>query len=348
MPTISIPSHGLQLAAHDGENLLKVLRRHQVPIGYSCKRGECGSCKCAVVAGGVELGPHAESALPPAQRAQGLVLACCARERGDVELQLIDSDDYIVHPQRRLVTHVVALEALAPEVYALRLHIDFVDRDGEPFVFSAGQYATLSVRGADGGWIERDFSLAGTPVDAEYDDRLEFHIRRNPHGAFSGLLGDLIAVGSTVYVTGPLGSSHFRPRHAGPLYAVAAGTGLGPMLAIVRTALHNGKLEPVTLYAGFRQADEVYGVAELDALAAEFANFSAHVVVEDGAAPGQRSGRVGDALLTDVARFDGAKVYLAGSPAMVDAVCAALRARGVAGGDLHADAYHAGGARAIG
>ena len=348
MPTISIPSHGLQLAAHDDENLLKVLRRHQVPIGYSCKRGECGSCKCAVESGSVELGPHAEAALPPAQRAQGLVLACCARVHGDVQLRLIDSDDFIVHPERRLVTHVVALEPLAPEVYALRLHIDFVDRDGEPFVFSAGQYATLSVRGADGAWIERDFSLAGTPVAAEYDDLLEFHIRRNPQGAFSGLLGNVIAVGSTVYVNGPQGSSHFRPRHSGALYAVAAGTGLGPMLSIVRTALHNGKLEPIALYAGFRSSGDVYGVAELDALAAEFPNFSAHVVVEEGAASGQRSGRVGDALLADVKRFDGAKIYLAGSPAMVDAVCAALRTRGVGAGDLHADAYHAGDARAIG
>ena len=348
MPTITIASHRLQLAAHDDENLLKVLRRHQVPIGYSCKRGECGSCKCAVVAGSVELGPHADAALPAAQRAQGLVLACCARVHGDVELRLIDSDDYIVHPERRLVTRVVALDALAPEVYALRLHIDFVDRDGEPFVFSAGQYASLRVRDADGSWVERDFSLASTPVAAEYDDLLEFHIRRNPHGAFSGLLGRSIVVGSTVYVRGPQGSSHFRPRHAGALYAVAAGTGLGPMLAIVRTALHNGKLEPVTLYAGFRRADEVYGVAEMAALAAEFPNFGAYIVVEDGAAAGQRSGRVGDALLADVARFDGAKVYLAGSPAMVEAVCTALRARGVADGDLHADAYHAGGARAIG
>ncbi len=338
MPTISIPARALQLAAHDDDNLLKVLRRHEVPIGYSCRRGECGSCKCAIVSGSVALDACSEAALPPAQRAQGLVLACCARVRGDVALRLIDSDDYIAPPQRRLLTRVAALEQLASEVFALRLHIDYVDRDGAPFVFAAGQYASLQVRNADGAWIARDFSMAGTPVQAEYDDLLEFHIRRNPQGAFSGLLGSVLVPGATVWVDGPHGSAHFRPRHAGALYAVAAGTGLGPMLSIARTAPDNGKLEPVRLYAGFRSADEVYGVAELDALARTFPQFAAQIVVEDGSLG--RRGRVGDALLADTAAFVGAKVYLAGSPAMVDSVAAALRARGVAPGDVHADAYY--------
>ncbi len=335
MPTISIAERGLLLPAHDDDNLLEVLLRHGVPIGYSCRRGNCGSCACAVVSG--EVAVDAGGRTVPAQE-QGVILACRARVRGDLALRLVDGDDFVAYPRRRLRTHVSTLERLAPDVYALRLHIDAVDRDGAPFAFAAGQYASLLARNAEGAWIARDFSMAGTPVQAEYDDLLEFHVRRSPHGAFSGLLGSVIVPGATVWVEGPQGSSHFRQRHAGPLYAVAAGTGLGPMLSIVRTALDNGKLEPVRLYAGFRSADEVYGADALDALAREFPHFAAQIVVEDGSRG--RSGRVGDALLADVAAFSGAKVYLAGSPAMVEGVTAALRARGVAPGDLHADAYY--------
>ncbi len=341
MPTISIPALGLHLQADLDDNLLKVLRRSEVPIHYSCKQGECGSCKCVLESGTVDLRGYKDTALPEAQRAQGLILACCSRIQGDVQLGLVDSDDYIVHPERYLVTTVTGLTELAPEVFSLRLKIRYVDREGEPFIFSAGQYAQLTAQTGPESTIARDFSMASTPVDAEYDDELEFHIRRTPTGAFSGLLGREIVVGSTVFVDGPMGSSHFRPRHLGALIAVAAGTGLAPMLSIVRTALDNGKFEPVVLYAGFKTAQEVYGRDALADLARRFANFRFHIVVEQDAPAGDRSGLVGDALLGDGHSLDGAKVYLAGSPAMVEAVSAALIERGLPHGDVHADAFYA-------
>ncbi len=341
MPIISIPTNGLELEADADDNLLKVLRRYKVPIHYSCKQGECGSCKCVLEGGEVDMHGYKGSALQPAQREQGLILACCSRLKGDVQLRLIDSDDYIVHPERHLVAEVIALRELAPEIFGLRLKIRYVDRDGEPFLFSAGQYVQLSVQTGPDTLIARDFSMASTPVDAEYDDELEFHIRRTATGAFSGLLGRSIRLGSLIAVDGPMGSSHFRPRHEGPLYAVSAGTGFAPMLSVVKTALNNGKLEPVVFYAGFKTPAEVYGREGLAQLQREFNNFRFDVVVEQDAGASDRSGRVGDVLLDDVADFAGAKVYLAGSPGMVEAVSACLLERGLPAADVHADAFYA-------
>ena len=372
MPTVSIPALGLQLQAEPDENLLKVLRRHRVPIGWSCKRGECGSCKCVLERGEVDLRGYQPGALPAAQREQGIILACSSRIVGDVQLGLVDTDDYIEHPVRSLACRVLWLRELAPEVFALRLRIvadlaegaedaggaaggtadgtadgtaggaaDGAASAGGPFMFSAGQYAHLRVRDARGEWIGRDFSMAGTPVEAEYDGELEFHIRRTPTGSFSGLLGGAIAAGTELRLEGPMGKAYFRPRHEGPLYAVAAGTGLGPMLSVVQTALDNGKTDPVVLYAGFRNVSEVYGVDRMEQLARRHANFRAHVVVEFDAPGGLRGGRVGDALFADVKDLRDAKVYLAGSPAMVEAVSAELLTRGLASRDVHADAFYA-------
>ena len=340
MPIISIPALGLRLQADVDENLLKVLLRHKVPIAWSCKRGECGTCKCVLEQGEVRLQGYQPGALPAAQREQGLILACSSKVVGDVQLALVDSDDFIEHPQRHLQCRVLWLRELAPEVFALRLGIVGGDAGGAPFTFSAGQYAHLRALDSGGQWIGRDFSMAGTPVEAEYDGELEFHIRRTPTGAFSGLLGRDIVAGSELQLDGPMGAAYFRPRHEGPLYAVAAGTGLGPMLSVVRTALDNGKTDPVVLYAGFRQVCEVYGVDVLQELARQHRNFRAHVVVEFDAGQGTRAGRVGDALFADVADFQRAKVYLAGSPAMVDAVSGELLARGVLARDVHADAFY--------
>ncbi len=342
MPIVSIPALGLRLQAAPDDNLLKVLRRHRVPIAWSCKRGECGTCKCVLEDGQVRLAGYEEDALPPGQRARGLILACSSSLVGDVRLRLVDPDEWIEHPKRHLHCRVLDVRRLAPEVFALRLGIVGSDDARGPLVFSAGQYAHLRVRDAQGLWVGRDFSMAGTPVEAEYDGQLEFHVRRTATGAFSSLLGDGLRPGDEVRVEAPMGRAYFRPRHAGPLYAISAGTGLGAMLSLVQTALDNGKTEPVALYAGFRNVSEVYGSQHMAEMERRHRNFRAHLVVEFDSPQGMRVGRVGDALLADLApQPAGAKFYLAGSPSMVDAVSRQLLARDVPAGDLHADAFYA-------
>ncbi len=342
MPRVHLLPSETDLVADADDNLLKLLRRHQVPIRYSCKSGECGSCKCMLEAGEVTLKQYDAKALPDSQREAGVILACRAQIKEDITIRLIDSDDLIVHPERKLLCAVAGLEPLTADIMALRLHIEFADQGGAPFTFSAGQYAQLVVE-VDGVEIARDFSMASTPVDAEYDDLLEFHIRRTPTGAFSGLLGGVICPGARILVRGPMGTGYFRPRHDGPLYAVGGGTGLAPMLSVVQTALANGKCEPVVLYAGFRNRADVYALELLEQLHREFRNFS-YVLALDETGPDDPPGAihapVGDVLLGRVADFSGAKVYLAGPPGMVESVTAALLRSGLPERDLHADAFY--------
>jgi ferredoxin-NAD(P)+ reductase (naphthalene dioxygenase ferredoxin-specific) len=342
MPRVRILPAGTDLLADPEENLLKLLRRHQVPIRYSCKSGECGSCKCILESGQVTLKSYDPRALPQAQKDAGVILACRAVLHEDITIRLTDSDDLIAHPERKLWCRVVAVEPLTREIFALRLHIEYADMGGVPFIFSAGQYAQLVVE-KDGQEIARDFSMASTPVDAEYDDLLEFHIRRTPNGAFSSLLGDLIRPGAHLLVRGPMGTSHFRPRHEGPLYAVGGGTGLAPMLSVVQTALDNGKLEPVVLFAGFRHRDDVYALDRLEELRRRHRNFRFHVALDeasDGDPPQAVHCPLASYLFEQVTDFSGAKVYLAGPPGMVEAISAGLLARGLAERDLHADAFY--------
>ncbi|MGE0071454.1 MAG: 2Fe-2S iron-sulfur cluster-binding protein [Thiomonas sp.] len=342
MPRVLVLPAGTELLADPNDNLLKLLRRHQVPIRYSCKSGECGSCKCVLESGRVELKSYDPKALPEKQRQAGIILACRAIVDEDITIRLTDSDDLIVHPERKLLCRVVALQPLTHDIVALRLHIEYADMGGVPFTFSAGQYAQIVVD-VDGQEIARDFSMASTPVDAEYDDILEFHIRRTPTGALSSLLGTVIRPGAQVLVRGPMGTSYFRPRHDGPLYAVGGGTGLAPMLSVVQTALDNGKLEPVALFAGFRNSADVYGLERLEQLRREHRNFRYVIALDEPRPddPPQAIARPLSAVLFEqVSDFSGAKVYLAGPPAMVESLSASLLQRGLAERDLHADAFY--------
>ncbi len=342
MPRIHILPSDVTLDADAGDNLLKVLRQHQIPIRYSCRTGECGSCKCVLESGQVDMKAFEAKALPAGQRDAGVILACRATLKDDVTIRLIDSDDLIAHPERKLLCRVLAVDELAPEVFALRLHIEYADQGGVPFSFSAGQYAQL-VLDVDGVEVRRDFSIASTPVDAEYDDLLEFHIRRSPDGAFSRHLGERIRAGTALLVQGPMGTSYFRPRHEGPIYAVGGGTGLAPMLSIVQTALANGVTAPVTLYAGFRSLADAYRLDLLESLRREWRNFRYVIALDqppEAPHPHVVAGPVGAALLREVTDFAGAKVYLAGPPPMVEALAADLLARGVPERDIHADAFY--------
>ena len=84
---------------------------------------------------------------------------------------------------------------------------------------------------------------------------------------------------------------------------------------------------------------DVYLVEHFRALERRFANLTFVPALSQAASDGWRSGFVSDALAADFRDLAGAKAYVAGPPAMVDATMAVLAARGVPAGDIHADVF---------
>jgi ferredoxin-NAD(P)+ reductase (naphthalene dioxygenase ferredoxin-specific) len=144
-----------------------------------------------------------------------------------------------------------------------------------------------------------------------------------------------------VRVSGPFGTAYLREQHSGPILAVAGGTGLAPVRAILLTALAKGMPQPIHFYFGVRTERDVYGEAELRALAAKHPNLKVHIVVtQSPVAAGHRSGLVTDAVAADFADLRGFQVYMAGPPAMVDAATELVARLGVQPRDMHADAFY--------
>ena len=197
-----------------GTNLLAALREHGVPISYSCTAGRCGTCRCKVVDG------HIDGAKSDGGQT---VLACTSVVNGDCIIEIPEPDEIILHPARVLKATVTALDRLTHDVVRLRL------RSAKPLEYSPGQYATLQFTPGH----VRPYSMAGLPGDGE----LEFHSRLVKDGLVSGYVDRELKLGDAVRVSGPLGTSYLRRKHEGPMLCVAGGTGLAPVLAIVRGAL---------------------------------------------------------------------------------------------------------------
>ena len=229
-----------------------------------------------------------------------------------------------------LATHllqgiVCGIDELAADLVVLRVRAD------GPFPFHPGQYAKLRFIGG----LERAYSIAS--VDG--DRFLEFHIR-SAGGATAATIRRL-RVGDGIGISGPFGTSYLRRDHDGPVICVAGGTGLAPILSIVRALLEGGSKEAMHLYYGERDEADIYAGARLAAMVSRFPNLSLHIVTESEAAePGRRTGMLTDALAADWANgdLDAFRAYVCGSPAMALAVRNVLAVRGLPIDRIHSDA----------
>jgi ferredoxin-NAD(P)+ reductase (naphthalene dioxygenase ferredoxin-specific) len=144
-----------------------------------------------------------------------------------------------------------------------------------------------------------------------------------------------------VKVSGPLGSAYLRRKHDGPMLCVAGGTGLSPILSILRGTIAQGMTNPIHLYFGVRSPRDIYGMPWLDQLKREHPGLQVHVVVTSGVdARTQRSGLVTDAIEQDHGDLSGWRAYLCGSPPMVEAATVVARRRGIAAEHIYADAFY--------
>lgn len=315
----------VRLNVDSGSNLLDVLRANQLPISYSCMSGRCGTCRCRVLSGQVRnSGPEAGR---PRAGKDDYVLACQAVLTDNCVIELPEVDEVVVHPARIVKGTVTAIKEATHDIRRIRVKL------AKPFAFSAGQYATLQFTPEH----IRPYSMAGLCDDAE----MEFQIRRVSDGRVTAFVFDDLQVGAAIRVSGPLGTAYLRKKHTGPMLCVGGGTGLAPVLSIVRGALQSGMQNPIHLYFGVRSAQDVYDADRLKALAAAHPNVKVHIVVATGAAgSGQRSGLVTDAIEKDLGTLTGWRAYLCGAPVMVDALSLLVTRMGVEPSHVHADAFY--------
>jgi ferredoxin-NAD(P)+ reductase (naphthalene dioxygenase ferredoxin-specific) len=316
----------LQVAA--GANLLETLRAHEVPISYSCMAGRCGTCRCKVVSGQLFETGRVSKITNPGE--DDYILACTTVLTENCEIEIPEPDEVVTHPARIIKATVTAIKSATHDIRILRL------KPAKPLSFSPGQYASLQFTPEH----IRPYSMASLCTDEE----LVFHIRRVPDGRVSSYVFDELKPGDSVRVSGPLGTAYLRNQHQGPMLCVAGGTGLAPILSILRGAIDAGMDNPIYLYFGVRSPDDIYGLDKLKLLQSSNTNLKLQVVVTtDEHDSGLRTGLVTEAIAQDFADFSGWRAYVCGAPPMVEATAALIKQRGIEPHHVYADAFYASG-----
>lgn len=129
-----------------------------------------------------------------------------------------------------------------------------------------GQHVDVRLTAEDGYQAQRSYSLAA-PADGE---RVVLTVERLEDGEVSPFLADELRAGDGLELRGPIGGYFvWEPEAAAPLHVLAGGSGIVPLMAMLRARAAAGSTAPATLLYSVRSLGQVVYREELDRLATE-------------------------------------------------------------------------------
>jgi ring-1,2-phenylacetyl-CoA epoxidase subunit PaaE len=244
--------------------------------------------------------------------------------------------------------HALKVAEIVPETdEANSILFEVPDELEGAFRFKAGQHLTLRAD-IDGEEIRRNYSLCVAPGDGE----LRVTVKRIAGGVFSNWVGDQLRAGDTLDVMTPHGSftTDFDPAAGRRYVGFAGGSGITPVISLIRTALSVEPKSRFTLFYGNRDANSVIFLEALAALKDRYmGRFELYHFLSDedgdvelfnGMLDKETCERAIELLVDDAQAVDA--WFICGPGPMMDAAEAALLAQAVAKDRIHIERFTAG------
>ena len=311
-------SHQVALAFEDGvtrfircdpdQTVADASYRARINIPLDCRDGACGTCKALCESGDYDGGTYIDDALTAEESDQGYVLPCSMRPRTDLVLQIASTSAIAKTEAATFEATVTGLERLSPTTVSLTLETPKRDQ----LVFLPGQYVNIAVPGTE---ESRSYSFSNGPDD----EALTFLVKLTPGGVMSTWLTERASVGDAVSFTGPNGSFFLRETER-PVLLLSGGTGLAPILAILRKLRDDGNERPVHLVHGVSADDDLVELDTLREIAADLPGFTWDHCVSDPGSSAEHRGYVTTLIRPEHLHDGDVAVYLCGPPAMVESV----------------------------
>jgi len=176
--------------------------------------------------------------------------------------------------------HSLRVQRIVDETHDTKSFVFDVPAEArDAFSYEAGQFCTFRVRIGDEDLL-RCYSMSSSP---HTDTELTTTVKRVPGGRVSNWMLDEVTVGDVLVLTRPAGVFTLRP-HSTPLLAFSGGSGITPVISVIKSALATTDRSARLLYAN-RNRESVIFDRELDALASAYPNrldVVHHLDVEQG------------------------------------------------------------------
>jgi ferredoxin-NADP reductase len=166
-------------------------------------------------------------------------------------------------PRRKLVWRIGEVVETRPETPRTRsLFLEVPGWEGH----KAGQHVDVRLTAEDGYQAQGSYSIASAPEDR----RLTLVVERLEDGEVSPYLTDVLRAGDGLELRGPIGGWFtWEAREGGPLLLVAGGSGIAPLMAMIRHRAAARSDAPTRLLYSSRSREDAIYAEELDHLSAE-------------------------------------------------------------------------------
>ncbi|TDD02533.1 1,6-dihydroxycyclohexa-2,4-diene-1-carboxylate dehydrogenase [Saccharopolyspora terrae] len=282
--------------------------RQRINIPLDCRDGACGTCKAFCESGEYDGGTYIDDALTADEAERGYVLPCSMSPKSDLVLRIASTSAVAKTQAATYPATLTALERLSPTTVSVTLKTP--DRD--KLAFLPGQYVNIAVPGTD---QTRSYSFSSAPDE----EHLSFLVKITPGGVMSEYLTERAKVGDELSFTGPHGSFFLRETDR-PVLLLAGGTGLAPILSILRKMRACGSKRPAHLIYGVTTDDDLVETDAVNELAADIENLTWDYCVADPDSAAPNKGYVTKLIRDEHLHGGDVAVYLCGPPPMVEAV----------------------------
>ena len=238
-------------------------------------------------------------------------------------------------PARWQPTTITAIERLTARVTSFRF------KPSQPFAYRAGQHVDLRLTAPDGYSAQRSYSIASAP---EAGEEIELAIEKLDDGEVSPFFHDVAAVADEIEMKGPLGG-HFiwDDSQGGPVVMLGGGSGVVPLVSMIRHRVVSGSRVPVTLVYSARTWEELIFRDELLALdGSDGLDITLTLTREAPRRDKDFGRRIDPRVIADVLRRrpeTPALAYVCGANAFVTAAADALIAAGMPAATIKTERY---------
>jgi ring-1,2-phenylacetyl-CoA epoxidase subunit PaaE len=243
--------------------------------------------------------------------------------------------------------HALRVAEIVPETNdANSIRFEIPPELRERFAFKAGQHLTLRMT-IDGEEVRRNYSLCTAPDENDW----MVTVKRIGGGLFSNWIGDRLKAGDRVDVMPPHGSftTEFDAAKSRHLVGIAGGSGITPVMSLIRTLLHEEPNSHFTLLYGNRDSSSVIFLEALAGLKdkhlerLEIYHFldaeEQDIALFNGMLNRERLEEATPALIPDAAEVDG--WFICGPGLMMDAAEGALLDRNTPRDRIHIERFTA-------
>ncbi|MBL4853564.1 MAG: 2Fe-2S iron-sulfur cluster binding domain-containing protein [Robiginitomaculum sp.] len=237
---------------------------------------------------------------------------------------------------------VAKVEKMTPD--SVVITFDIPAKLKNAFAYKAGQHVIVKTQ-IDGADIRRTYSFCAAPCEGEF----RISVRHIEDGVFSGFANNTLKAGDVLELSKPLGAFSLDPKPGATYVGIAAGSGITPILSMIRCVLAQDDDSRFFLYYGNRDAEHTMFRRELAALKnLHMDRFSYQLFLTRQAVDNPFwGGRIDGEKITQLHKtvfkgLDVAGYYLCGPKSMVDDTRESLIASGEPASNIHSELFFAG------